>query len=209
MDGVARLLARDADLVAYYDREAELRIRRDLGPLRHALRTTFLDLLHDEGRASVLDVGAGPGRDAIEFAAAGCTVTAVDLAPGNVALMVAQGIDAQIASLFELPYPPGSFDAVWTMSTLVHVPDDRLAEALRSIVSMARPGAPVGIGTWGGFDWEGVSDVDTISPARFFALRTHEQARRALVAHGELERFEIHRPDPSGDWQYQFAILRA
>ena len=153
---------RDADLVAYYDQEAELRLRRDLGSLRTELRRSFVELLQAEERSTVLDVGAGPGRDAIEFAAEGYDVTGVDLAPGNVALMASEGIEAHAASLFDLPFPPARFDAVWTMSTLVHVPDARLHEALGSIVSMARPGAPVGIGTWGGFDWEGTSDVDTI-----------------------------------------------
>jgi len=111
------------------------------------------------------------------------------------------------ASLFDLPFRAACFDAGWTMSTLVHVADDEFAAAMRSIVATLAPGAPLAVGLWGGFDFEGIAEFDTLLPRRFFSLRTHERARSMLAEHGALERFDTWSRETS-TWQYQFAIVR-
>lgn len=198
----------EAPLREYYDEEARRLTRQHKGPLRISLQERFVELLHGEQRRSVIDVGSGPGLDTVVFRDAGFSVVGVDLAPENVRLMQARGLQGVGASLYELPFEPGSVDAVWTMSTLVHVPDARFDEALGSITAIAIPGAPIGIGTWGGFDWEGVSERDEIVPARFFSLRNHDRLPVMLAEHGTVEQFETYRPNPDTDWEYQFAILR-
>lgn len=192
----------------YYDEEARRQTRQKKGPLRVELHERFMALLRDEGRRSVIDVGSGPGIDTIGFRQAGFSALGVDLSQENVRRMHADGIDGLVASLYELPIEPVSFDAVWTMSTLVHVPDERFDEAMRSLTAVAVTGAPIGIGTWGGFDWEGIDARDEIVPPRFFALRDHERFPGMLAEHGDVELFETYRPRPDFHWEYQFAILR-
>ncbi len=199
---------RESALIEYYDQEAALGLRTDLGPLRRDLRLSFSALLRNERRSTIVDVGAGPGRDATEFAADGLRVVGVDLGPANIAQLRASGIPGCVASVLDLPFSRERFDAVWTMSTLVHVPDADLDRALSELLVVAPAGAPVGIGTWGGFDWEGVSDRDTITPARFFALRAHDRMRTILESHATVERFETHHPNPDSRWEYQFAVVR-
>ncbi|MGH3682807.1 MAG: class I SAM-dependent methyltransferase [Natronosporangium sp.] len=118
-----------ADLAAYYDQEAAARAARELDPERVARRAEFLALLRAERRRMVLEVGTGPGRDATAFIAAGLAVGGVDRSREHVRLARLAGVDAYQASVLAMPFPARRFDAGWTMSTLVHVPDDQFAAA--------------------------------------------------------------------------------
>lgn len=198
----------DADLIAYYDEEARRQTRVGHSPLRTQLRERFIELLRAETRTTVLDVGSGPGLDSVGFARRGVAVTGIDLAPANAARMADAGVTGVAGSLYDLPFRDAEFDALWTMSTFVHVPDDRFDDALGELLRVVRKGAPVGIGTWGGFDWEGTSDIDTIVPARFFSLARHDRMRSMLAGHATVESFDTWHPNPDNDWEYQFAVLR-
>jgi SAM-dependent methyltransferase len=201
MDDLERRLAE------YYDREGEARLREPLDGRRVAARSRFIELLDEESRRDLLEVGSGPGRDALAFADAGIHVVAVDRSLGHVRLAAAQSIRAVQASVLHLPVRRATFAAGWTMSTLVHVPDRRLDDAVRSITAALRPGAPLAIGLWGGFDHEGWLPARDGLPSRFFSLRSHDRARAMLARHGTLDEFTTW-PDDRSTWQYQLAILR-
>ncbi len=97
------------------------------------------------------------------------------------------------------------------MSTLLHVPDDRLDAALDEITAALVPGAPVAIGVWGGRDWSGRAPFDAdadAGPSRTYFLRSHDRWRAVLARHGDVERFETWTAPDLGDWVYQWAILR-
>ncbi|MET7400526.1 class I SAM-dependent methyltransferase [Dactylosporangium sp. NPDC005572] len=53
-------------------------------PLHRELRQRFLDLMPAGERVNVADLGCGQGHDAMAFAAAGLTVTAIDFSPVSV-----------------------------------------------------------------------------------------------------------------------------
>jgi ubiquinone/menaquinone biosynthesis C-methylase UbiE len=199
----------EADLIAYYDAEAVGGHRVEHGPLRHELRRRFVELLRNEERRSLLDVGAGPGLDTQLWSTDGFGAIGVDLAPQNCVLMRSKGLEAVNASLFALPFADASFDASWTMSTFVHAPPERVGAALHELVRVVKPGGPLGIGTWGGRDFAGTTDFGTIRPFRYFSLATHERWRAALEAYGVVELFETFSPNGDLAWQYQYAVLRA
>lgn len=199
----------ETDLAAFYDRQASQRLARgDAGPWRAAARSTFLDQLRSEARTTLVELGTGPGHDALAFQAAGLTVAGIDLSPEHVRICRERGIDAWLASVFELPFADGSFEAGWTMSTLLHVPDDRIDACLDEIARVLAPGAPLAIGLWSGPDEEGINEDDTIEPKRFFSRRSDQRLREILGRHGAIERFETWDV-PDGDWPYQFAVLRS
>src|SRR5262245_20837065 len=112
-------------LADYYDREGPARAAMPLGHHRVEQRRAFVELLHRERRGQLVDVGSGPGRDTVMFAANGLMTTAVDRSTGHTQLAKAAGLSAVQASLLALPFARATFDAGWTMSTLVHVPDQR------------------------------------------------------------------------------------
>lgn len=199
----------DADLILYYDAEARGRHRVSHGDLRIGLRQRFAARLRATGRLKLIDVGSGPGLDTEEWQRDGFTVVGLDLAAANVELMHQRGLNAVTGSLYQLPFRTGAFEALWTMSTFVHVPDERFDEAITEMIRVVRPGAPLGIGTWGGQDFEGVPEFGELRPYRFFSLASHERWREMLSRHGQLDVFETYESASTDGWEYQFAILRA
>lgn len=199
----------ERDLSAYYDREAEAGARLAMGSRgrRDDLRHDFVDLLVSEGLGSVVEVGSGPGTDATAFVDAGVDYVGFDLAVGNARVGAGAGLMIVPGSLYAPPFRPTSFDAGWTMSTLLHVPDDRFDEALASTTSLLRRGSPLAIGTWGGVDREFISEADHFDPPRFFSLRSDQRIQSMLSVHGTIESFEAW-PNDRNDWSYQFIVLR-
>lgn len=198
----------EADLAAYYDQDAERRAAREIDPERVRRRELFASLLETERRSRLLEVGTGPGRDAAAFLARGLSVSGVDLSAEHVALSRAVGVDAQVASVHELPFADDSFDAGRTMSTLLHVPDTRFDAAMLELRRVLVPGSPLAVGLWGGSDSEGPKLDDTIDPPRFFSFRSHERLREMLGRHGVVERFDTWRERGPLQWTYQWCLVR-
>jgi SAM-dependent methyltransferase len=199
---------RETDLVAYYDNEVRDRADRSLPTERVAQRAAYLELLEREGLQSILEIGSGPGRDGDAFGAAGLAYTGVDLAPASVAACRSRGLDAEVASVLDLPFDDCSFEAGWTMSTLLHIADEDLDTALAEIVRVLRPESPLAIGLWG--DQTGGEhlwrDGTGFRPPRFFSIRTDEALLDALRRHGTVEQWLTWQGNDS--MHYQWAVLR-
>ncbi|WP_427891052.1 class I SAM-dependent methyltransferase [Kribbella sp. GL6] len=199
---------REHDLVAYYTGELHARVDRELAEPRVARRSAYLDQLRVESRRTVVEIGSGPGRDGEAIAAAGFDYTGVDLSPASVEACRALGLRAEVASVLELPFSDSTFDAGWTMSTLLHVADEDLDQALREIVRVLRPGAPLAIGLWGDLNgsehvWE---DGKGYGPGRFFSIRSDDGLRSVLDRYGEVEQWATW--DEDRVMHYQWAVLR-
>jgi SAM-dependent methyltransferase len=113
-----------------------------------------------------------------------------------------------VASVLQLPFRNASFDAGWTMSTLLHIGDAHLDVALQEIQRVLRPGAPVAIGLWGDQTshermWD---DGRGFGPPRFFSIRTDDAVRGVLGRHGALESWVTW--SSSDSLHYQWALLR-
>ncbi len=198
----------ETDLRAYYDQEAGRRAVRVLDPRRVEHRKAFADLLVAERRGRLVEIGTGPGRDAAEFLARGLAVAGVDLSAEHVRLSREAGVDARVASVHQLPFADDSFDAGWSMSTLLHVPDAGFDAALAEICRVLSPGSPLAVGVWGGPDTETISTEDEIQPPRFFSLRSDIRLRKMLGRHGRMEQFETWPGPTDGSWTYQWCVLR-
>ncbi|MFI5697927.1 class I SAM-dependent methyltransferase [Kribbella sp. NPDC051586] len=198
---------REQDLIAYYSNELRARTDRALPEPRIARRAAFLTRLRDEGRHSVIELGCGPGRDGEAIAGAGFAYTGADLSPASVEVCRSLGLDARVASVLELPFEDGTFDAGWTMSTLLHVADEDLDQAFGEIVRVLRPGAPLAIGLWGSAHggehvWE---DGRGYGPGRFFSIRTDEGLRAVLERYGAVEEWATW--DDESAMHYQWAVI--
>jgi SAM-dependent methyltransferase len=95
----------------------------------------------------VLDAGCGMGRFAEICAEAGADVHAVDLSSAVDAaaenLRPRTNVTVYQADLMRLPFPPGSFDFVYSIGVLHHTPDTR--RAFMSLVPLVRPGGQIAI----------------------------------------------------------------
>jgi SAM-dependent methyltransferase len=194
-----------ADLRDAYDGSAQQRDRAPKPAWKLEERATFLDRLRAEGALRLLEVGAGAGQDSQFFAASGLQVVATDNSPGMVACCLARGLDARVADFLSLGLPTGSFDAVYAMNCLLHVPNADLPAVLRALTVVLKPGGLMFIGTWGGDGGEGLADDDWHKPARFFSWRTDEQLTAAVTPLFEI--IDFHVRDLGAD-RFQSMTLR-
>jgi SAM-dependent methyltransferase len=199
-----------ADLARYYDQDAARRAERTLPDERIARRGWFIARLREEGRQRLIEIGTGPGIDGAAFRTAGIEISGVDLSPANVELARAAGIDAHVAAAQDLPFASGSFDALWSMSVLMHMPDPELEAALAEFARVLRPGGPAAFGMWGGDGAEGANPEDDLDPPRYFNWRTDAAVAAAIGRHARLDVFETW-PVETADGRthrYQWVVAR-
>lgn len=207
----------EADLAVFYDRQAPVRNTRALTPHRVECRDWFIRLLKDEHRHSVFELGSGTGVEGLEFVRAGLHYTGVDLSSESVHVARSAGLDCSVASGRELPFPDSVFSAVWTMSTLLHVPNNRIHDVVSELVRVSAAGAPIAVGLWSGEDEEVLNPEDLEEPRRFFSRRSDDSVRRIFGEHGSIEHFRtwpegigVESGPGAGSWtqHYQFLVLR-
>ena len=163
------------DLRASYDGAAQERDGLTKQQFKLDERAAFLDRLQVAEARSLLEIGAGTGQDSVFFRDAGLDVTAVDLSPEMVRKCQDKGLSAAVRDVQNLKFPDESFDAVYTLNCLLHVPNADLPEALSAIRAVLRPGGLIFVGLWGGESAEGVLAEDQHEPKRFFSFRSDEE----------------------------------
>lgn len=133
----------EGDIRSYYDDfatryEAERRTVRPDG--YHALIDDLeVDFALRYGRGGdVLEVGCGTGLILQRLAPSCRSARGVDLSPGMLDKARERGLDVQVGSATELPFPDDSFDMVCSFKVLAHVPDIR--RALQEMVRVTKPG---------------------------------------------------------------------
>lgn len=129
----------------YWERHAA-KYDLSLRPLGRPL-PRMLELVAEavSGRTRVLEVAAGTGLVTPVLAQAADEVVATDYAAAmvdhlreKVAAAGSTNVECRQADIYELPFEPGSFDAVVAANVLHLVPD--LEGALAALVGMLRPG---------------------------------------------------------------------
>jgi SAM-dependent methyltransferase len=98
----------------------------------------FYELL-PQGR--LLEIGCGAGRDAKDLIAHGYDYLGTDIS-ANLLIQARKnnpGAVFETASVYDLDFK-NSFDGFWCAATLVHIPRDRIDEALKSIKKNIKAG---------------------------------------------------------------------
>jgi 2-polyprenyl-6-hydroxyphenyl methylase/3-demethylubiquinone-9 3-methyltransferase len=138
----------DAISSRFWDPQGEFRPLHLLNPVR----VRYIAARAALAGARVLDVGCGGGLLAESLAAAGATVTGIDLAPGMIdaaRLHAAESdlsIDYRLADAQQLAAAaPGSFDVVACMEMLEHVPEPAVMVA--TLAALVRPGGALFVST--------------------------------------------------------------
>jgi SAM-dependent methyltransferase len=101
---------------------------------------------------SVLDLGCGPGDDAVHLIKRGMRVTAIDASRPMVERARAQGIDALHVSIEELDKVPGPFDGALSNFGAMNCVADLPAFA-KSLAAELREGAPFAMCVLSRFWW--------------------------------------------------------
>jgi len=160
--------------LAYSDESAKDRDQAGKEDWKIAERQRFLDLLKQEYKQTLLEVGAGTGTDSIFFQSNGLRVVCTDLSPAMIRLCREKGLEAYAMDFLRLDFPPASFEALYALNCLLHVPTTDLPAVLQKLRDLLCPGGLFFLGVYGGTEQEGIHTDDWHKPPRFFAHHTDD-----------------------------------
>lgn len=173
-----------------YDRQAEQRNTSEIEDWKAIERSEFLALLHSEHKQSLLEIGAGHGRDSKFFQGNGFQVTCIDLSPEMVKLCRQKGLNAHVMDMINVDFADNSFDATYSLNSLLHLPKKELPIVLDNIRKVLKPNGLFFLGVYGGYDFEGIWETDSYNPKRFFSFHSDEKLKQIVTKSFELLSFK-------------------
>ncbi|MDQ0875538.1 SAM-dependent methyltransferase [Paenibacillus sp. V4I3] len=183
-----------ATLKMSYDQHARLRDGDTVQSWKVDEMDRFLARLQAADRGSelrILDLGSGPGHQAIYLKNHGYHVTCVDLSEEMVNICLEKGLEAFAMDFYTLDLEPESFDAIWTMNALLHVPKDSLLQVLVNLERVLKQDGFLYMGLYGGYESEGIWKDDAYRPQRFFAFYEDEHIQRKVTEVFDIEHFSV------------------
>jgi SAM-dependent methyltransferase len=198
---------RKANLIKAYDQQAEDRNKGEFQEWKVVERAHFLSMLQQEDKHTLLEIGAGHGRDSLFFQDQGLEVTCIDLSPKMIELCQQKGLDAHIMDMVHLDFEQDSFDAVYALNSFLHLSKSELLSALENVRRVLHLAGLFYLGLYGGFDFEGIWEDDSYIPKRFFSLHTHENLKQTLSKVFEIVYFRTIKFDEK-QIPFQSVILR-
>ncbi|GIP30261.1 hypothetical protein J23TS9_53910 [Paenibacillus sp. J23TS9] len=190
-----------------YDNQAELRNSSSLEGWKVEERDQVLNAFRTNDVRTVLEVGAGPGRDSLFFQEHGFDMTTVDLSEEMVRLCRQKGLRARMMDFYDLDFVDRSFDAVYAMNCLLHVPKAQLPDILTEIKRVLKPGGLFYLGLYGGMESDGIWEQDAYEPKRYFAMYPDEEIRMKIQGYFRIEDFHT-RDMGEGAPHFQSMLLR-
>jgi len=131
----------------------------------------------------VLDLGCGGGDHALYFQQQGLDVTCVDLSQEMVKLCKEKGLHAIVMDIEDLKFEKESFDGVWAVTSLLHVPKKNLGKVIDKIYYILRRDGIFYLCVKEGEGEKYVMDAD--EQRGFFAYWQDEELRK------ELKKFDL------------------
>ena len=196
-----------SNLILSYNKQAEQRNKSEMEDWKVAERAEFLALLQSEQKQSLLEVGAGHGRDSKFFQENDFQVTCIDLSHEMVKLCRQKGLNAHVMDMLALGFPDASFDAVYSLNSLLHLPKIELPIVLQNIRRVLKTNGLFFLGMYGGFDFEGIWEKDSYDPKRFFSFHSDEDLERVVTQSFKILSFKQIIPGAE-NLHFQSLILR-
>lgn len=103
-------------------------------------RGEFLKFLSLLSGKKVLDLGCGSGDHALWFKKQGLDMTCVDISPVMVEICKKKGLNAILMDIEDLDFNENSFDGIWAVCSLIHLPKYKLKEVVNKINTLLMPG---------------------------------------------------------------------
>lgn len=198
-----------ADYAERFDDELAAR------PLDRAMLAGFAELVRLGGSRPVADIGCGTGRVTAWLAEQGVSVSGIDLSPQMVAVARRShpGLRFDVGSMLSLDLPDGSLGGVLAWYSTIHVPDERLPEALAGFYRVLAPGGLVLLGFQVGDEPFRLTEALGHPISLDFQRRRPEQVAGLLSQAGLVVQAELLRqPDKDGDFpertQQAFLLAR-
>lgn len=147
------------------------------------LYSTFTNRL--VGR-KILDIGSGPGHDAKIFTDLGLEVTGIDLSEKLIQHARSKAPDATFIKMDMrvLNFPNETFDGVWALASLQHLPKSEIIGALKEIRRVLKPTGTFYLSVTNG-DGEGLVQKDRYAGNRkYFANYSEKEIQKYLEEAG-------------------------
>jgi SAM-dependent methyltransferase len=185
------------------DYSARFRDELDARPLDRAVLAGFAELVRAAGLGPVADVGCGPGRTTAYLDGLGVPVSGVDLSPHMVAAARRSypGLRFEVGSMLALDRPDSALGGVLAWYSVIHVPDDRLADVFAEFRRVLAPGGYVLLAFQAGDEVLHRTEAQGRAVSLDFHRRQPDQVAGLLAAAGLPVRARLLRePDEDGDF---------
>ncbi len=170
-------------------------------------RKQFLKALQEAQCQSLLEVGAGHGRDSLYFSRKGFQITCIDVSAGMVSACLKKGLNALQMDVMAMEFQDNSFDAVYSLNSMLHIPDTLLLQVLSQIKRVLKPGGLFYYGTYGGERSEGIWQDDHNQPKRFFNYYPDYELIAILAQVFEIKYFHQVEIENRKNFHFQSLIL--
>lgn len=104
---------------------------------------TFVNLVPGN---EILDLGSGPGRDAIMLRERGMSVTCLDGSENMVTMTRKLGFRSVVEDMRNIQFPDGSFDGIWAYSSIMHVTLEEGRNVINGLHRILRKGGVLLLG---------------------------------------------------------------
>ncbi len=180
-----------SNLIEAYNKNAAEREAYTIESWKLELRDEFLSLIKKENKFSFLEIGPGAGKDSLFFQENSLNVKCIDLSPELVKICRQKCLDAQVMDMTELSFPQESFDVVYALNSLLHIPKKELPTVLKNIQTVLKPNGLFYMGVYGSEnESEHIWENDTYTPKRFFAFYSDEHLQEITGQYFDLISFK-------------------
>ena len=140
----------------------------------------------------------------------GLKVTCIDMSPEMIKLCQKKGLSAYVMDMTYLDFPSNSFEAVYSLNNLLHIPKAETRTVLENIKRVLAPTGLFYLGVYGADseEFEGVWEKDSYNPKRFFSFKTDETIQKITAEIFELLYFKSITVDGNSHLHFQSLILQ-
>ena len=198
-----------SNLIHSYNNHAQERDAYKIEDWKAEERANFLSLLQSKGKRTILEIGAGTGRDSKFFQDMGMDVTCIDMSPEMIKFCQQKGLSAHVMDMTNLDFPPDSFEAVYSLNSLLHIPKDEFRIVLENVKRVLTPSGLFYLGVYGADEeeFEDVWEKDSYNPKRFFSFKTDESIQKITSEIFELLYFKPIMVSGNNHLHFQSLIL--
>lgn len=132
----------------------------------------------------ILNIGSGPGRDALILKDQGLDVMCVDASKEMVTRTKFLGFESRLMDMREIDFPPESFDGIWAYTSLLHIPKADVKIVLHKFSTCLKDNGVILCGMI-----EGSFDGDIIRESmpnakRYFRFYTEDEITQVFTSAG-------------------------
>jgi len=138
----------------------------------------------------ILDLGSGPGNHAEYFTKKGFNVLCVDISEKMIELCKRKGLKAEITDIEHLTLPAQSFDGIWAMASLLHIPKSNITNVINSIAEILTPKGILAISVKEGYGEKMEKHPDFPGVERLFVYFTDQEIRNLFTPKFELLHYD-------------------